>query len=133
MLWLDQFAIGAVVPAAASKTFAAGSVMPALFLGAAGLSLASALGAWIELALLSSRLRTHLDGFRLPLGALLRMSGTALLAAVPAALLWRSLPAMHVAPTAAFVVGLFAATYLALARGFGLSELGAWTGRLRRR
>lgn len=133
MLWLDRIAIGSVIPAAAPETFAAGSAMPALFLGAAGLSLASALGAWIELALLQSRLRAHLDGFRLPLGALLRMSGTALLAAVPAALLWRSLPAMHVVPTAALVVGLFAAAYLALARVFGLSELGAWTGRLRGR
>ena len=126
--WLDQFAIDDVVVAAGS-----GAMATTIFLGAVGLSLASTLGAWIELALLQSRLGTHLDGFRLPLGALLRMSGTALLAAVLAALLWRSLPAMHVALTAALVVGLFAAIYLALARVFGLSELGAWAGRLRRR
>lgn len=128
MLWLDRFAIDGFVAAAGS-----GDLATTIFLGAVGLSLASALGAWVELVLLQSRLRTHLESFRLPLGDLSKKTGTALLAAMPAAMVWCYLPAMHVALTAAIIVGLFAAVYLALARAFGLSELDAWIGRLRRR
>ena len=133
MLWLDRFPLAAFVAAPASGWAAGDAPTPGLFLGAVGLALASAIGAWVELALLQSALRARFGEFRLPVAALLRMSGTALLAAGPAAVVWVLLPAMHVALTALLVVGLFAAAYLGLARGFGLSELEAWTGRLCRR
>lgn len=138
MLWFDRFAVGSLVPAGAQAAAAAsdgtgGVTMASLFLGAVGLSLASAVGAWIELALLQSGLRVHLEPFRLPIGDLMRKSGTALLAAVPAAVVWIYLPPMHVALAATLIVGLFAADYLALAWGFGLMELRTWVGRLRRR
>jgi peptidoglycan biosynthesis protein MviN/MurJ (putative lipid II flippase) len=133
MLWLDRFALGSVVPVSESVGIADGGATKALYLGAAGLALASALGAWTELALLQSRLRAHLASFRLPLGDLVKKIGTALLAAIPAAIVWRFLPALHIALSAVFVVGLFAAIDLALARAFDLSELDAWTGRFRKR
>ncbi|MEE9218222.1 MAG: murein biosynthesis integral membrane protein MurJ [Acidobacteriota bacterium] len=124
MFWLDRFPVSAVARQAAVESN--------LFLGAAGLALASAVGAWVELLLLNARLGGRLEGFAVPRGALLRMAGVALLAALPAGLLWKLLPAMHVALSAALVVGLFAAGYLALARLLGLSEMDAWLGWLRR-
>lgn len=133
MLWLDRFPLGAVVPAPAAGWLAVEAATPGLFLGAVGLSLASALGAWVELALLHTGLRAHLDQFHLPIGDLCKKSGIALLAAIPAAIVWAFLPALHIALSAVIVVGLFAAIYLALARASGLSELESWLGRLRRR
>ena len=125
MLALDRVPVGAVAPLP-------GPGAP-LFLGAAGLALASSVGAWAELLLLRARLGARAAGFALPAGAILRMTGVALLACLPAGLAWRWLPAVHVAAAAALVVAVYAAAYFGLARSFGLSEASAWLGRLGRR
>jgi hypothetical protein len=61
------------------------------------------------------------------------MTLLAVAAAVPAALLWRVLPPMHVALQGLAVVGLYGAGYLLLARLTGAEELGFWLGRFARR
>ncbi len=105
----------------------------ALYLGALGLSIGSAFGAWAELLLLGRKLRARVEGFTMPVRRLLLMTGGALLAVIPAGLAWTFLPPMHVALTAAIVVSLFALGYLVAALLFGREEVGAWLGRLRRR
>jgi len=122
MLALDRFPVSAV----AGETAALGS---GLFLGACGLAIASALGAGIELLLLDNRLRARVEGFSLPRAVAVRMLGVSILAALPAGLTWKLLPAMHIALTAAIVVGLYALVYLVTARMFGLSEMRTWFGR----
>lgn len=122
MLWLDRFPVPR--PAGAGGK---------LFLGAVGLSLGSAVGAWTELGRLRAVLGRRLPGFALPLGAAAPMAGLAAGAAVPAAALWLLLPPLHPAATGGLVVSLYAAAYLGLARLVGRAELTAWLGRLRRR
>ena len=123
MLALDRFPVSAV----AGETAA---VRSGLFLGACGLAIASAIGAGIELLLLDNRLRARVESFSLPRAAAVRMLGVSILAALPAGLTWKLLPEMHVALTAAIVVGLYAVVYLATAWMFGLSEARTWLGRL---
>ena len=123
MLALDRFPVSAV----AGETAGAGS---GLFLGACGLAIASAIGAGIELLLLDNRLRARVEGFSLPRAAAVRMLGVSILAALPAGLTWKLLPSMHIALTAAIVVGLYALVYLTTTRMFGLSEARTWLGRL---
>jgi peptidoglycan biosynthesis protein MviN/MurJ (putative lipid II flippase) len=103
------------------------------YLGAAGLGVASALGAWAELALLRRALRRGVPELALPAGPTARMAALALAAAVPAALVWWALPAVHVAACAAVVLGVYAAAYLGLTRLAGISEASTWLGRLARR
>lgn len=125
MLWLDRFSV--------ARSLGLGSVETTLFLGAVGLAMGSAVGAWTELVLLLRGLRRRFDDLRLPGAALGKMLALALAAAIPAAVTWVLLPAYHVAWTAVLVVGLYAGTYLGLAWLLGLSELEAWVGRVLRR
>ena len=125
MVWLDRFSVG--------ELFSLEEGSKALYLGAVGLALGSALGSWVEIVCLRHALHRRLDGFTLPLGPAVRMALLALAAAVPAALLWRWLPPAPWLLTAAAVVGLFAAIYLAAARLLGFPEAGSWLLLLRRR
>ncbi len=104
-----------------------------LRLGAVGLALASAVGAWAEFLILRAALARREPAFGLPQREIGRMLLLALAAAVPAALLWRVLPPVHVAAQAAVVVGVFAAGYLLLARLTGAEEMEFWMGRFGRR
>lgn len=106
-----------------------------LRLGAVGLALGSAVGAWVELWRLVGALRRHDDDFRLPWAAALRMLGLAGLAAIPAALVRWLVPA-DVLPIWAYGVGVIAVyglSYLALGHLFDFDESDAWLGRFLRR
>ncbi|HEX7069223.1 MAG TPA: lipid II flippase MurJ, partial [Rhodothermales bacterium] len=125
MLLLDDVSIG-VVPGVSTGT-------DPLFLGAAGLALGSTAGAWIELVALGRTLRSRLGRFPFPTVRVLRMFGIALIAAVPAALVWYILPPWHVAIVACVVIGLYGAMYIAIGYVAGFTELQFWTGRFIRR
>ena len=106
-----------------------------LRLGAVGLALGSAVGAWVELWRLVAALRQHDAAFALPWGGALQMAGLAGLAAVPAALV-RWLVPLDVAPVwlyGAGVVALYGLTYLALGHVVGLPESDAWVGKVLRK
>ena len=106
-----------------------------LRLGAVGLALGSAVGAWIELWRLVAALRSHDPAFRLPWASALRMLGLAGLAAIPAALV-RWLVPLEVAPVWAYgiaVVAVYGLGYLALGHVLDFKESDAWLGRFFRR
>jgi putative peptidoglycan lipid II flippase len=123
MLLLDRYA----VPAGGGETGTP------LFLGALGLALASGIVAWLELLLLRRALASRGAGSVLPVPEMAKMVGVAVVAALPAALLWWLLPPLPVIVEALLVVGTFGAGYLLLARLSGMEEMEAWTGGLRRR
>jgi putative peptidoglycan lipid II flippase len=106
-----------------------------LRLGAVGLALGSAVGAWVELWRLARALRGHDPAFRLPWAAALRMLGLAGLAAIPAAAVRWLLPA-DVMPIWAYgilVIAVYGLSYLALGHLFDFDESDAWLGRFLRR
>lgn len=105
----------------------------ALHLGAVGLALASGLASWAELLLLRKALAESAPGPFFPWRDMGRMILLALAASVPALLVWKVLPPMHVALQALVVVGLYGIGYLVLARLTGAEELGFWLGRFARR
>ena len=106
-----------------------------LRLGAVGLALGSAVGAWVELWRLVRALRLHDAAFRLPWGGALQMAGLAGLAAVPAALVRWLVPLGDVPVWlyGAGVVALYGLAYLALGHLAGLPESDAWVGRFLRK
>jgi putative peptidoglycan lipid II flippase len=104
-----------------------------LHLGAVGLAVASGIGSWAELLLLRRALAVSAPGAFFPWKEIGRLTLLALAACVPAVLVWRMLPPMHVALQALAVVGLYGAGYLILARLTGAEELGFWLGRFARR
>lgn len=130
MLLLDRLSVAEVATwLGMTPDEATESVGEPLFLGATGLALGSALGAWLELVLLSRRLRDRLGIEVAPIRNAVPMLGAALLAALPALLLsWlaRDLPwlvKMAIGP------GLFALLYLGFAWRRGSPELARWIGR----
>lgn len=123
MFLLDRVAVTDLVPAAGEP----------LRMGAVGLSLASGVASWLELLLLRRAAAQSAPGALVPWRDLGRMALLAGAAAVPAALVWRALPPLHVALQALAVVGVYATGYLLLARVTGAEELGFWLGRFGRR
>lgn len=122
MRWLDGIPVAAV-----------SGTGGALRLGAVGLALASGVASWLELLLLRRALARSAPGPVVPWRDLGRMTLLALVAAVPAALVWWALPPLHVALQALAVVGVYALGYLLLARLTRAEELGFWLGRFGRR
>lgn len=121
---LDSIEVGPLVALEGGKV---------LYLGATGLALGAAVGAWYELARIRFRLKAAHSTVTLPAAVLVRMAGCALAAAVPGGILWWFLD--PVAPTwltAPAVVALYALAYLGLAHGFGVSELASWLAGLTR-
>ncbi len=84
-------------------------------------------------SLLRRSLASRVEGAVLPAGAMAKMIGLALAAAVPAGLAGWWLRGLSLAPRAVLVVGLYAALYLLLARLFMPEELEVWIGRFGRR
>jgi putative peptidoglycan lipid II flippase len=102
-----------------------------LRLGAAGLSAATGVAAWLELGLLARRLPRHLPGFAFPGRALVRMGLAGFLASLPAAAVWWVVRSLHPIVQAVLVLGVFGAGYLGFAHAAGIEQAAAWTGRLR--
>ena len=127
MFLLDRFSVAQVVGVTNDGN--------PLRLGAVGLALGSAVGAWVELGRLVGALRQHDAGFRLPWGGALRMAGLAGLAAVPAALVrgWVPMGGVPVWLYGAGVVALYGVSYLVLGHLVGLKESDAWVGRFLRK
>jgi putative peptidoglycan lipid II flippase len=124
MFWLDRFLVGELLPAAVGS---------GLRLGAVGLAVGSAIGAWYELLRLRGGVRKLLDGFELPFRAFARMLGMAIAAALPATHVWWLLPPQHPALGGAAVVGTNAAAYQAGALLAGFPEAESWMGRIGRK
>lgn len=127
MFLLDRVTVGEVVGVPADGE--------PLRLGAVGLALGSAVGAWVELWRLVRALRAHDPAFRLPWAAALRMLGLAGAAAAPAALVWWLVPT-EAAPIWLYGIGVLAVYglgYLVLGHLLGLPESEAWLGRFFRR
>jgi putative peptidoglycan lipid II flippase len=124
MLQLDQFPVSRLSNAVIGDR---------LHLGAVGLAAASGITAWLELALLRRALGEILPEARLPVRALLRMTGLAVLSTIPATLSWWLFRELPVAMSAIGVLAAFAAFYLGLAQLFGISELRPWVAGFRRR
>ena len=118
MFGLDTIPLGQVVGADSS-----------LYLGALGLSLGASVGAWVELWRLRRALRPALPGASVPWTAILRMTGVAAVALLPALGLWHLLPAWHVVIVASLVTAAYAAVYLGGAALLGVDALDAWTQR----
>jgi putative peptidoglycan lipid II flippase len=125
MFWLDRFPLAAVIGGSRTRE--------ALFLGAVGLSTASAVGAWSELLRLRRALRRRLPGFDLPWKEDGKMILCALAAALPGALVWWRLPAWPVRGVALIVLAVYAVSYFAVAKLAGLEELDLWLGGFLRR
>ena len=125
MFTLDRYRITALVEVAGPSE--------GLFLGAAGLALGSAAGSWLEILRLRRALREPLPDFRLPVAAGLAMGGLALLALVPALLLWRWLAPLPVVALAVLVIATYAAAYGGLALLFRVPEAREWLAGIRRR
>ena len=120
MFWLDTIPLERVVGPLPGEP---------LFLGALGLSLGATVGAWVEVGRLLRALHDPMPSATVPWPALLRMTGLALAALLPAAGLWWGLPDWHVLLVAPLVVGTYAAAYLGAAVLFGFEEIEAWTRR----
>ena len=127
MFWLDRFSVTGLlgIPAEGDP----------LRLGAVGLALGSAVGAWVELWRLVRALRGHDPAFRVPWGGAARMLGLAGLAAVPAAAVRWLVPAepFPIWLYGPAVVAVYGLAYLALGHVLGFSESDAWVGRFLRR
>ena len=134
MLLLDRYTVASVfegVGAPAGAAFdATGS---ALYLGAVGLAVGSALGAWVELWALRRALSGRIPSLHLPVAAAGRMTALALAAALPAAGLWWLLAGQSALLVAPAVVALYASLYLGSAYLLGFDELDAWAGKFLRR
>lgn len=112
MFWLDRF----LVPGSELR------------LGAVGLTLGASLGAWIELWRLRRALGARLPELAWPWPELGKMLGLAVVAALPALLVWYLCGRLHPAATAALVLAPYAALYLAGARWLGLAYVERWLG-----
>jgi putative peptidoglycan lipid II flippase len=126
MVWLDRFQVGELPGVA-------GSGRAPLYLGGLGLAGAAAVGAWYELARMRRALRLEWPAARLPAAPLVAMAAVALLAALPAGGVWWLLRGWAAGWVLAAALAVYGSVYFALCRVLGLSELGAWVGRLRRR
>jgi len=123
MFFLDRVPLSRLVPAVE------GVGKEPLYLGALGLALGSAVGSWVEWGFLQRALVRRIEEFRSPLRQAWKMVALALVAALPAVLLWRFLPlALTTRPllAAPLVVGLYGALYLGGGYLLKIPELGVW-------
>lgn len=102
-------------------------------LGAVGLALASGLAAWVEWALLRTRLARRIGTVGAGAGPLARMLAAAAAAALAGRGVAMLVPPLDPVLVAALVLTTFGIVYFGLARLLGLSEAGAVWGRIVRR
>ncbi len=122
MLWFDHFTVAQIFAVPGGH----------LHLGAVGLSLSAGLASWWELWRLQRALQARLPGFALPIRHFGQRLGLALLAALPALILWWLLRHLDALPQALAVLPVYGLTYLAIARWQRWPELDLWLGRPRR-
>lgn len=120
MFWLDTVPVAEVVGPTTETT---------LYLGAVGLSLGATVGAWVEVWRLRRALQQPMPTISVPWQRLLRMTGMALFACIPAVTVWSLLPAWHVVVVATLVTSTYALVYLGTAAVFEFDELHVWTRR----
>lgn len=132
MLWLDRYAVAQVVGLE--------RVERQLYLGALGLALGAGVASWFELWRLRRALRSELPGLEIPWGRFGGLLFAALVAAVPAFILWRYFPPLLRVPRgmvwileAVVVLTVYGTSYLAVSRKLGISELDRWLGRSSRK
>ncbi|MGQ0712437.1 MAG: murein biosynthesis integral membrane protein MurJ [Gemmatimonadaceae bacterium] len=123
-----------IVLGAALALYGPGLVGIAPRWGAAGITIGSGVGAWVELALLRSSLRARL-GIRQGMGSLvLTLWGCAAAAALTAWGVRLVIPAMHPWLTASIVLGTFGVAYVGATALAGVDEArGTLRGRFSRR
>ena len=121
MLVLDTVSVEALTGIAGSP----------LFFGAVGLSLGSALAAWIEFLVLRRRLEEVLDLPIIPWRAIAHMGLLAAVALAPAAGVWYLAQSLPWIPLGVLVVATYAGCFLGLAHVTHRPELTVWAGRLR--
>lgn len=119
MWWLDGVRLGDWLPQVGSEHR----------LGAVGLALASATGAWLEWLLLYGALRRRLEGLELPWWPLLRMASWALVSVLVAGLVANRLELARVWAEGLVVLSLYAALYLGGAFLLRFPEPRAWFGK----
>ncbi|MBX5461415.1 MAG: murein biosynthesis integral membrane protein MurJ [Steroidobacteraceae bacterium] len=102
-------------------------------LGPVGLALGAAVGAWLEWALLKTRLQRRIGSIGAGAGQLVRMFAAALLAAAAGYSVRLAAAGLHPLTVAAAVVAAFGLAYLAAARALGLAEARAFVESLWRR
>jgi putative peptidoglycan lipid II flippase len=119
MVQFEPIAIGALSIPAGIFANVRVSGMP---LGPVGLALGAALGAWLEWALLRSRLGRRIGTVGAGASALARMFAAALIAAGAGHGVRIGLAGLHPALIAAGVVGAFGVVYFALTSAFRLEE-----------
>lgn len=98
--------------------------------GAAGLTLGSAVAAWVEMSLLRRRLGPVIGRSPVPTGFLLRVGGAALLAGIAGLALATVLDDVHRFLRAAVVFAGFGLVYLAATHAGGVAEARALTRRV---
>jgi putative peptidoglycan lipid II flippase len=130
MLQLEPVtAFGVTVPAG----LLAGVNIAGLPLGPVGLAAGAAVGAWLEWWLLRGRLRARIGAVGAGGGALARMFGAAVLAAAVARLALLGLGGLAALVIAIAVAAVFGGVYFAAAAAFGVDEVKALAGAVRRR
>jgi putative peptidoglycan lipid II flippase len=98
--------------------------------GAAGLTLASGLAAWLEYSLLKWRLRDRIGATALPLGYLASVVTAAALGAAAAWAVRAVFPMQRPLIGAIFLLGTFGLVYLGVTTAAGLPEARRVTGRM---
>ena len=101
-----------------------------LYLGSVGLALGASAGAWVELWRLGKSLGVLLPTFHFAWGRMGRMTATAVLAAIPALIVWALLPDWHAAIEALIVLTLYGCTYLGVSYVQRTPEIEPWLERL---
>lgn len=124
MFWLDTYSVEEVTGISFPDS--------TLYLGAVGLALGSAIGAWVEVLTLRVRLRKRLGVLDLPFRRLALFVGLSIAALLPAGAVWWLLPGWGPILLTLAVVGSFALAYLGVSALAGFPEIGRWLNALKR-
>ncbi len=98
--------------------------------GAAGITLASGLAAWVEFALLRNALRPRLGPTRIPVPFMTKLWVSALAAAAAAWVVKLALEGQHPVVVALFSLGMYGAAYLATTMALGVPQARRVLGRI---
>lgn len=100
--------------------------------GAAGLTASAGIAGWLEFHMLRRALNQRIGRTGIPLALLVRLWGSAIVAAGAGLALRRLLPVHQPIVLAIFLLGTYGVVYLALTAGLGVAEAGGLLRRLKR-